>query len=209
MVQEYLTDNWHGLIAKLLKQASPQAAYMATRIKRRETLHTAWYRDMTALQIEANPEYVGYVAQEVAGFRMPGNSLVPDLQSRVDRWLPLMGADFERIYRDLLRLLHQTLGNARLTGEFVVRMAAEKGVSLGPISVRQVQAAMNRLGGPGYGLIGEAALEAAGLDYVFKSDGARQDSAFRLYEGVYEKVRALVRSWLAGEMTARMHAITG
>ena len=38
MVQEYLTDNWHGLIARLLKRASPQAAYMANRIKRRETL---------------------------------------------------------------------------------------------------------------------------------------------------------------------------
>jgi hypothetical protein len=68
MVQEYLTDNWHGLIASLLKEASPQAAYMATRIKRRETLHTAWYRDMTALQIEANPTYVTYVAEEVARF---------------------------------------------------------------------------------------------------------------------------------------------
>ncbi len=151
MVQEYLTDNWHGLIANLLRQASPQAAYMATRIKRRETLHTAWYRDMTALQIEANPSYAGYVAEEVAHFRMPGNSLVPELQGQAQRWLPLMGADFERIYRDVFRLLHRTMGNARLTGELLVRMASEKGVHLGPIPLHQVQAALKRLGGPGTG----------------------------------------------------------
>ena len=204
MVQEYLTDNWHGLIASLLKEASPQAAYMATRIKRRETLHTAWYRDMTALQIEASPGYVAYVAEEVARFRMPGNSLVPELQSQADRWLPLMGANFERIFRDLFRLLHQTLGSARLTGELLVRMAAENGMSLGPVSAKQVQVALNRLGGPGYGLIGEAALEMAGLDYVFKTKRERQDSGFRFYEGVYEKVRSLVRSWLAREMAARV-----
>jgi hypothetical protein len=204
MVQEYLTDNWHGLIAKLLREAAPQAAYMATRIKRRETLHTAWYRDMTALQIEANPNHVAYVAEEVARFRMPGNSLVPELQSQADRWLPLMGANFERIFRDLFRLLHQTLGNARLTGELLVRIAAEKGLGLGPVSARQVQAAINRLGGPGYGLIGEAALEMAGLDYVFKAQTERQDSGFRLYEGVYERIRSLLRTWLAREMAARV-----
>jgi hypothetical protein len=209
MVQEYLTDNWHGLIATLLKEASPQAAYMATRIKRRETLHTAWYRDMTALQIEANPSYVAYVAEEVARFRMPGNSLVPELQAQSMRWLPLMGANMERVFKDLLRLVHQTLGSTRLTGEFVVRLAAEKGVSLGPITFRQMQEALSRLGGPGYGLVGEAVLEAAGLDYIFRTKRERQDSAFRLYDGPYEKVRGLVRSWLASEMTKRIESITG
>ncbi len=209
MVQEYLTDNWHGLIANLLREASPQAAYMATRIKRRETLHTAWYRDMTSLQIEANPTYVTYVAEEVARFRMPGNSLVPELQSQSARWLPLMGADMERVFKDLLRLLHQTLGNVRHTGEFLMSLSAEKGVQLGPVPLRHIQTALNRLGGPGYGLIGEAALEMAGLDYIFNAKGERQDSAFQLYEGVYEKIRSLVRTWLAGEMASRMNLVTG
>ena len=46
MIQEYLTDNWHGLIAGLMKNSAPEAAYIANRIKQRETLHTVWYRDM-------------------------------------------------------------------------------------------------------------------------------------------------------------------
>ena len=29
MVQEYLTDHWHGLVARLLQQSAPQAGYMA------------------------------------------------------------------------------------------------------------------------------------------------------------------------------------
>jgi hypothetical protein len=204
MVQEYLTDNWHGLIANLLRKASPQAAYMTTRIKRRETLHTAWYRDMTAMQIETEPRYVAYVANEIARFHMPGNSLVPELQSQADRWLPLMGANMERVFKDLLRLLHQTLNSPSLTGELLVRLAGEKGFNLGPVPVRYVQAALSRLGGPGYGLLGEAVLEMAGLDYIFRTKGERQDSAFRLYDGVYEKIRSLVRSWLAREMAARV-----
>jgi hypothetical protein len=44
----------------------------------------------------------------------------------------------------------------------------------------------------------------AGLDYVFKVKGERQDSGFRPYEGVHEKVRGLMRSWLAREMVARV-----
>jgi hypothetical protein len=182
---------------------------MATRIKRRETLHTAWYRDMTALQIEADPSYVRYVAEEVANFKMPGNSLVPELQKQSVRWLPLMGANMERVFKDLLRLLHQTLGSARLTGELVMHMAQEKGIRLGPLPVSQLQAAINRLGGPGYGLLGEAVLELAGLDYLFQAENERQDSGFRLYEGVYERVRSLLRSWLAQQLSLRVEALTG
>ena len=201
MVQEYLTDNWHGLIAKLLKRASPQAAYMAYRVKRRETLHTLWYRDMTAIQVEANPSLVFHVADEAARFRMPGNSLVPELQAQSPRWLPLLGADMERILRDLLRLFHETLGSARLTGAFIVAIAAEKGVRVGPIQLRQAAPALNRLGGPGYGLIGEALLERAGLGYLFRTGRDRNGKL-----PVSERVRALARSWLADRIPIQMAA---
>jgi hypothetical protein len=197
MVQEYLTDNWHGLISKLFKQASPDASYMALRIKKRETLHTVWYRDMTALQVEANPRFVAFVAEEIARFHMPGNSLVPELQSQGIRWLHLMNADFDRIFQDLLRLIQETLGNVRQTGELVMKLASEKGVRVGPLPARQLEIAINRLGGPGYGLIGEAVLERAGLSYMFKQPKGAQDSAFLPYMEPYERIRALLRSWIA------------
>ncbi len=77
MIQEYLTDNWHGLVAlvaRLVKQASPDADCMPTRIKRRETLHTVWCRDPTALQVEANPADLHSVAEGTASFEMPGRT---------------------------------------------------------------------------------------------------------------------------------------
>lgn len=199
-VQEYLTDNWHGLVARLLKRASPEASYMATRVKRRETLHTMWYRDMTALQLEADPRLLEPMAEALVKFQMPANQVAPDLQGEVSRWLPAMGVDYEKMARDLLRLVHSTLGDARQTGRLLVHLAAENGFKLGPVSASQIRAAVNRLGGPGYGLIGEALLEKLGLSYLFQPSAGAQDSAMAPYGGVVERIRGLLRTWLASKM---------
>ena len=204
IVQEYLTDNWHGLIADMLRSASPAAAYMATRIKRRETLHTVWYRDMTALQVESDPRFMKSVAEALLKFEMPGNTLVPDLQRSVGRWMPLMHADFERITRDMVRLIYETMSDTRSAGALLVEIAAERGMKIGPISPAVIRTAIDRLGGPGYGLLGEALLERVGLSYIFKRDRERQDSGFVLYGGVYERVRGLLRSWVARQMDFRL-----
>lgn len=204
IVQEYLTDNWHGLIADMLRSASPAAAYMATRIKRRETLHTVWYRDMTALQVESDPRFMKSVAEALLKFEMPGNALVPELQHSVRRWMPLMHADFERITRDMVRLVYETMSDTRSAGALLLEIAAERGIRLGPVSPAVIRTAIDRLGGPGYGLLGEALLERVGLSYLFKRDRERQDSAFVLYGGVYERVRGLLRSWVARQMDFRL-----
>ena len=207
MVQEYLTDNYHGLIARMLKKSAPEAAAMVFRIKRRETLHTAWYRDMTALQIESNPRFVQDMASEINCFDMPGSSLVPELQAKGKRWQELMGADVEQMFRDLLRLVHDILGSTKLTGELVLKLAAERNVDIGPVSASQVSRAMSRLGGIGHGLIGEAVLEKAGLGYTFERPAGRQDSGFRPYEGVQEKVRSLLRGWIRDHIPSPAAAI--
>lgn len=205
-LQEYLTDNWHGLVGKLLKPAAPRAAYMSTRIKRRETLHTMWYRDMTALQLEADPGLLPEVAEALLKFEMPSNQVAPELQSEAPRWLPLMGADFERITKDLIRLLHEATGSVRRTGELLMELASARGYKLGPVSTRHIQFALNRLGGPGYGLVGEAVLEKVGLSYLFKRPAGAQDSGFAAYDGVYERIRGLLRGWLASQMELRLGA---
>jgi hypothetical protein len=200
VIQEYLTDNWHGLIADLLKKAAPDASYMATRIKRRETLHTVWYRDMTALQVEANPRLIQHVGEALLAFNMPGNQLVPELQAQVGRWMPLMGANFEQITKDMVRHFYVMLGDTRNAGAMLLRIAEEKGITLGPITPSVVRQALDRLGGPGYGLIGEALLQKVGLDYMFRPERGAQDSAFALYGGVYERVRGLARTWIADQI---------
>ncbi|MEX2238761.1 MAG: acyl-ACP desaturase [Dehalococcoidia bacterium] len=203
-VQEYLTDNWHGLVAKLLKEAAPEAAYMANRVKRRETLHTMWYRDMTALQLEDDPSQLTAVAEALLKFQMPANQVAPDLQDKVAGWLPHMGVDFDQMARDLVRLVHSTLGDVSQTGRLIVQLAAEKGYRLGPLSAAQIRAVVNRLGGPGYGLLGEALLEKMNLPYLFKPrEGER---ALAPYGGVYEKVRGLLRTWIAGKLDLEFKA---
>ncbi len=200
IVQEYLTDNWHGLIADLLKKASPDASYMATRIKRRETLHTMWYRDMTALQVEANPRLIQHVGEALLAFTMPGNQLVPELQGHAMTWMPLMGADFEHITKDLVRHIYETLGNTRNTGAMLMQIAEDKGFTIGPLSPRIIRTALDRLGGPGYGLLGEALLQRVGLEYLFGAEKGAQDSAFVLYGGIYERIRSIARGWIADQI---------
>jgi hypothetical protein len=194
MVQEYLTDNWHGLVAKLMRDSVPAAAHMANQIKRRETLHTMWYRDMTALQLEADPTLLRHVAQALVHFHMPSNSLLPDLQSQVPRWLPAMGADFARMTQDLLRHVHAIAGDTRQAGRIAMEVAAERGVRIGPLPPTVIRAALDRLGGPGYGLIGEALLEKVGLGYLYAPPrGFRLDAGQRLAL----RVRGVLRRWLA------------
>ena len=43
-------------------------------MKQRETLHTIWYRDMTALQLEANPRLLGHIAEALTSFEVAGLS---------------------------------------------------------------------------------------------------------------------------------------
>ncbi len=200
MIQEYLTDSYHGLIGKLLKGAAPQAAAMAMRIKRRETLHCVWYRDMTALQVEADPRFVVQIVSEIDGFHMPGMSLVPELQAQAPRWQKLLDADSEQIFRDLFRFVHETLGSVRLTGELVLRLGAEKNIQLGLMPARLFDAAVRRLGGAGHGIIGEAALERWGLGYMFARKARAQNGAFQPYENSYQRIRSLLRSLIASQL---------
>jgi len=196
MIQEYLTDNYHGLIAKALKPSAPEAAAMVTRIKRRETLHSVWYRDMTALLVEAEPHSIEMIVSEVGTFRMPGASLVPELQDQGARWQTLLGANSQQLFQDLFRYVQGTFQNVRQTGELVMRLASDKNIKLGPMPVRLLDSALRRLGGPGYGIIGEAALERSGLGYMFAKRPGPHDRAFAAYEGQYERIRGLVRSWV-------------
>ena len=194
MIQEYLTDNWHGLIGSLLRDSAPEAAQITNRVKQRETLHTLWYRDMTALQLEAEPGMIGHVSEALVRFQMPGQVLLPDLQDRVPGWLPKMGADFDRMTRDLIRLIHEALGGSvRNSGELLLAIAAEKGMRVGPLDPRLVRTALGRLGGPSFGLVGEALLLKAGLGHLYSDP---LDGVAPVHRRV-ERIRSVLREWIA------------
>ena len=192
--QEYLTDNWYGLQHRIFRATSPEAAHMVTRVKQRETLHTIWYRDLAALQIEENPNLITHVAEASLRFQMPGNQIVPQLQSRAAEWMPFMGADFVRMKKDLIRLTAQITQSPDRTGRLVMEVAEQQGIKFGSISISQINAAMNKFGSSGYGLIGEALMLIAGMKGQFVD-----------YEqGVVNRIRGVVRTWLAGEIDRRL-----
>jgi hypothetical protein len=182
---------------------------MVFRVKRRETLHAAWYRDMTAIQVESNPRFVEDIVREIMSFDMPGASLVPELQAEGKRWQILMGINADQVFKDLIRLMHEIFGSTKLTGEMAMMLAAERDVKLGPLKASHLSAALNRLGGAGYGLIGEALLERVGLGYVFRRPEGQQDSGYRPYTGVQERVRALFRGWIKSQIPSPTQVMLG
>jgi hypothetical protein len=201
MLSEYATDKWHGAIWKTLRESCPAAAHMALRVKRRETAHRAWYRDMTAAQIEHNPGLARYVAEVLLTFRMPGASLVPELQREAGRWLLLMNWDFEPAARELGRMLEEVLGEPGRLGRLLITLAAERGAQLGPVSGKQLRGVLDGLHGQGYGLIGEAFLESVGLNYLVEVQPASRSRT-----RAETRVRSLLRSWLAEKIRFDMRA---
>ena len=205
-VQEYLTDHWHGLIANLLKKEAPFAAHCANLVKRRETLHTVWYRDMTAVQVEENPELIAHVGKTLTSFQMPGTRLVPEYGDRSLEWMQRLNVDFSLIARELVRNFSETAGSLRRTGMLLVEMAVFRSYPIGPFPAKFVRGAMNRLGGPGYGLLGEAILDKVGLP-VPSTWSDKRDSGMHLHTGIYERIRGKMRNSIAERIDLR--SITG
>ena len=204
-VQELLTDHWHGLLAQLIRPAAPYAAHCANLIKRRETLHTVWYRGMTAVMVEENPELISLVGKTLTTFTMPGTTLVPQYGEKALTWMQALNVDFGYLAKELIRNFAESAGTIKRSGMLVVEMAVARDYPIGPFPSRFVRAAMNRLGGPGYGLLGEAMLEKVGLP--LPSQKGPQDSGYRFYSGIYEKIRGKMRTFIANRIDVR--AITG
>lgn len=200
MLSEYTTDKWHGAIWRMLRESCPPAAYMAARVKRRETAHRVWYTDMTAAQVESNPGLSRYVGEVMLSFRMPGASLVPNLQREAGRWLVLMQWDFEPAAREIGRMLEEVFRDSGRLGRLLVTIAAHRGERFGPLSGRYLQSAMQHLRGSGYGLIGEAFLESVGLGYLLPR-GPTASPEHRRLDG---RLRRLLRSWIAGRIRLDM-----
>ena len=166
-IQEYLTDNWHGLTANMIEPSHPHTAFLIRRVKQRETLHMIWNRDMTSLQIEENPDLIYYSAETEASFEMPGNTLIPSVQKKTPELLVKMGASTSRIKRDLVKLAYEMSSgtkprDSQNAGRLVFEIATY--LNIEPrLAFHVLQFALNKfgsIGGFGYGVVGEALLQS-------------------------------------------------
>ncbi len=184
MEQEELTRNWYQETRGVLKGPSPVAAQMVGLVEGREALHTRWYKDMTAMQIEENPTLVVPVARALSRFQMPGNTVAPELQDRAEEWLSKMDADLEEMKARIVHLTAQVARTPDNAGRLVMAYAADQGKTLGPVRIAHIDRALNLLGGAGYGLIGEAMMMKVGGEKFFTPHD----------EGMVGKVRGVLRS---------------
>lgn len=203
MIQEQLTDQWHGLIANLVKPAAPHAAHIANRVKGRETLHTMWYREMAAISIAGDPGRLDNVATAIMGFKMPGNQLVPELQGQALRWMPHLGVDFALVAKDLVRNFSEVAGSPRRSGELLTEVASRRGFSVGPIPMRFARVLMARLGGFGYEVVGQAIIERVGLPLA----RWRQAEGAGLRSRIKERIQSAARGFVSRRVDLR--TVTG
>lgn len=188
MLQELLTREWYTETRRILK-ASPEAARMVHLVEVREALHTDWYRNMTAFQIEENPALINHVAEGLRRFQMPGNLLVPDLEAKANHWLHTMHqGDLSGVKRDIIRLTHRAVGSdTKNLGKLLIAMGVQDESLLQRVTMQQVKRALDMVGGElGYGLLGEGVLQSVGLEGLYQEPGkdnipGRIRSVFRNY----------------------------
>lgn len=196
-VQELLTDAYHGTVAFTIKPYAPLAAHGIFLVKKREKLHTEWYRKMTAIQLEHNPELLANAAYVTAHFEMPEQQVAPHLAPYGGDYLTAMGMKPTQVLKDLIRIFHQLTGDVDKTGQFLLDVAAEKKMKVKGISTRFLRALFVQLHMTGF--IGEVVLQSMGLGYLFQKEEQRT---------LRGRVRAVLRNVVA-ERAGMKSAVAG
>lgn len=171
VTQESFTDNFHRLTANIIKPVSPEDAENIFRVQRRERLHTIWYKDMTAIQVNFFPPLAKHVAEAIAGFSMPANNLTPGLKEIQDKSQGLvlrMGGNFDKIKEQMALHLFGAVGDSQRRLGLVLPEALSivnsKNGKKQPL-IDAVKYLLHTTGGLGAGVIGDAALRSVGLTH--------------------------------------------
>jgi len=167
-IQELLTDAYHGTVAFTIKPYAPLAAHGIFLVKKREKLHTEWYRKMTGIQLEHNPALLANAAYITAHFEMPEAQVAPQYAPMGGAYLEMMGMNPSQVLKDLLRIFHQLTGDVHKTGQFLLDVGAEKGIKVKGISVKFLRSLLVQLHLTGF--IGEVILQSMGLGYLFQKE---------------------------------------
>jgi hypothetical protein len=196
-VQELVTDAYHGTVAFTIKPYAPLAAHGIFLVKKREKLHTEWYRKMTGIQLEHNPELLANAAYVTAHFEMPEEQVAPELAPFGGDYLTAMGMKPAQVLKDLIRVFHQLTSDVDKTGQFLLDVAAEKRMKVKGISTGFLRSLFVQLHMTGF--VGEVVLQSMGLTYLFQKE---EELTLR------GRVRALLRNVVA-ERAGMKSALVG
>lgn len=169
IVQELLTQNYHGKIAGVLKPHAPGASHLVSRITAREGVHRTQYARLTSVQISHNPANIRDAAKALAEFTLPGKYVAPKQQEHATRYTQLIGTDPEKLIRSVGKTLHEVTNDPGVTGQIALEVAIRREKlpipGLDKVNKESVVSMLRGLGHLGASrVIGEAALESIGLD---------------------------------------------
>ena len=115
---------------------------------------------------------------------MPGTRLIPQFGSHALEWMAKGSVDFSRVTSDFVRNFYEVAGSVKKAGNLFMTLAARRGMKVGPVPLSTINTALSKIGGPGYGLVGEAVLDKFGVP--------RAHSNSRLVESIKSSVRTII-----------------
>ena len=164
MIQECITDYWYGLQRGLFPRNS-KMSQIISKVKGREALHTVQFRNLTAIQIDADPELLDNVIYAILNFHMPANEIEPvkEIESKTQEWIPKMNGEVIELLRKIIFNLSIALDDKDKLGKLFTKYASSSDhrfIKFIPNSF--LSQAIDRIR-PGYGIVGEIVLEELGL----------------------------------------------
>ena len=190
MIQECITDYWYGLQRGLLAENS-NSFRVISKVKGREALHTLQFTNLTAIQLEAEPELIENVIQATLNFQMPANEIptVKDIELKTQSWIPKMNGEVIDLLKKIVGNLYNALEDTDKIGKLFtmyasyserrfIKLIPNRFVSYGIKNLRQ-----------GYGIVGEIVLEQLGFNV------GKSKSPNSLSEEIEFRIKTVIKRW--------------
>ena len=100
-IQELATMVFYGNVARAVQPQDPGLARLLRRLAQDESLHYAFYRDVTRAHLKKHPNLVKLVADVMLKFEMPGHGM-PDYEERMKTISQFAGYGPENYYTQVI-----------------------------------------------------------------------------------------------------------
>ena len=123
------------------------------------------FRNLTAIQIEAEPELIDNVIHATLNFQKPANEIAPikDIESKTQEWIPRMNGEVIGLLKRIVSNLSIALDDKDKLGKLFTRYASHSERRFIKFIPNSFLAQAIRRIRPGYGIVGEIVLEQLGL----------------------------------------------
>ncbi len=195
MIQECITDYWYELQRDFFPKTS-NTHKVISKVKGREALHTVQFRDLTALQLEADPSLLPEIINSTIHFSMPSNYIpvVKDIEAKTQEWIPKMNGDVSELLKRVIMHINGSLSDNSQLGKLLTEYAStseKRFLALVPNHI--ISKALSHVKG-GYGLVGEIILEQLGL----KASEISMPKTFN--ESLQFKLKSIVKRWATQQL---------